>query len=419
MGRLLVIGCGGVASVAIRKCCQNEETFTELCIASRTKEKCDALKEKLSGMTKTKITTARVDADSVEELTALIRDYRPDAVLNVALPYQDLTIMDACLACGTDYIDTANYEPEDTQDPTWRPIYEKRCKDLGFTAYFDYSWQWEYEERFKKAGITALLGSGFDPGVTSVFTAYAQKHYFDVIETIDILDCNGGDHGYPFATNFNPEVNLREVSANGSYWEDGHWVETKPMEIKRVYDFPQVGEKDMYLLHHEEIESLARHIPGVRRIRFFMTFGQSYLTHMQCLENVGMLSTEPVLYEGKEIVPLQFLKTLLPDPATLGPRTVGKTNIGCIFTGKKDGRDRSVYIYNVCDHQACYKEVESQAISYTTGVPAMIGTALVMNKTWKRPGVFTVDEFDPDPFMDMLTAYGLPWVVEENPTLIE
>ena len=304
MGRLLIIGCGGVAGVAIHKCCQNSKTFSEICIASRTKEKCDTLKKKLEATTDTKITTAQVNADKVEELVALIRSYQPDAVLNVALPYQDLTIMEACLECKVDYIDTANYEPEDTDDPEWRAIYEKRCKEAGFTAYFDYSWQWAYRERFKEAGITALLGSGFDPGVTSVFTAYAMKHYFDQIDTIDILDCNGGDHGYPFATNFNPEINLREVSANGSYWENGHWVETEPMEIKREYNFPQVGEKDMYLLHHEEIESLAKNVPGVKRIRFFMTFGQSYLTHMKCLENVGMLSTSPINYEGREIVPM-------------------------------------------------------------------------------------------------------------------
>ena len=357
-------------------------------------------------------------ADDVDELIALIRDYKPDAVLNVALPYQDLTIMDACLACKVDYIDTANYEPEDTDDPAWRAIYEKRCKEAGFTAYFDYSWQWAYQKRFADAGITALLGSGFDPGVTSVFTAYALKHYFDEIEYIDILDCNGGDHGYPFATNFNPEINLREVSANGSYWEDGHWVETKPMEIKREYNFPQVGEKDMYLLHHEEIESLAKNVPGVKRIRFFMTFGQSYLTHMQCLEDVGMLSTSPIQYEGREIVPIQFLKALLPDPASLGPRTVGKTNIDCIFTGKKDGKEKTIYIYNVCDHQECYREVGSQAISYTTGVPAMIGAALVVDKVWDKDGVFNIEEFDPDPFMDMLNQYGLPWVVDENPETV-
>ncbi len=327
--------------------------------------------------------------------------------------------MDACLECKVDYIDTANYEPENIDDPAWRAVYDKRCKEEGFSAYFDYSWQWAYKEKFEQAGIMALLGTGFDPGVTSVFSAYALKHYFDEIETIDILDCNGGDHGYPFATNFNPEINLREVSAPGSYWENGHWVEIPAMAIKREYDFPEVGMKDMYLLHHEEIESLAKNIPGVKRIRFFMTFGQSYLTHMKCLENVGMLSTKPINYEGKEIVPIQFLKALLPDPASLGPRTVGKTNIGCIFTGTKDGKKKTIYIYNVCDHQECYKEVGSQAISYTTGVPAMIGTALVITKQWQGKGVFNVEEFDPDPYMDMLNKFGLPWFVDENPATVE
>jgi len=418
MSRLLVIGCGGVAAVAINKCCQNSEVFTDICIASRTKEKCDALKAKLEGKTKTRIETAKVDADHTEEVIALIKSYQPDAVLNVALPYQDLTIMDACLAAGVDYIDTANFEPEDTDDSQWRAIYEKRCEELGFTAYFDYSWQWDYKERFEKANITALLGTGFDPGVTSVFSAYALKHYFDEIHTIDILDCNGGDHGYPFATNFNPEINLREVSANGSYWEDGRWIETKPMELKSKYNFPEVGEKDMYLLHHEEIESLAKNIPGVKRIRFFMTFGQSYLTHMKCLENVGMLSTSPIEFNGQNIVPIQFLKALLPDPASLGPRTVGKTNIGCIFTGIKDGKEKTIYIYNVCDHQECYKEVESQAISYTTGVPAMIGAMMVVTGQWKKPGVFNVEEFDPDPYMDALNNWGLPWVVCEDPETV-
>ncbi len=419
MSRLLVIGCGGVASVAIHKCCQLSEVFTELCIASRTKSKCDTLKKELEGKTNTKITTAQLDADHVDEIIALINSYKPDAVLNVALPYQDLTIMDACLATKVSYIDTANYECENTDDPEWRKVYEERCRRLGFTAYFDYSWQWAYRERFKEAGITGLLGSGFDPGVTSVFTAYALKHYFDEIHTIDILDCNGGDHGYPFATNFNPEINLREVSAPGSYWENGKWIETKPMEIKREYDFPEVGMKDMYLLHHEEIESLAANIPGVKRIRFFMTFGQSYLTHMKCLENVGMLSTTPINFDGKEIVPIQFLKALLPDPASLGPRTVGKTNIGCIYTGIKDGKEKTLYIYNVCDHQECYREVGSQAISYTTGVPAMIGAMMVVKGIWNKPGVFTVEEFDPDPFMDALNKYGLPWIVCENPVLVE
>jgi saccharopine dehydrogenase (NAD+, L-lysine-forming) len=396
----MIIGCGGVASVAIHKCCQNSEVFTELMIASRTKSKCDALKEQLQGTTKTKISTAQVDADDTKALIALIESFKPDVVLNLALPYQDLTIMDACLATKTHYVDTANYEPKDT-------------------AKFEYKWQWAYRDRYKEAGITALLGSGFDPGVTSVFSAYALKHYFDEIETIDILDCNGGDHGYPFATNFNPEINIREVTANGAYWENGVWVETEPMEIKREYDFAEVGKKDMYLLHHEEIESLAQNIPNVRRIRFFMTFGQSYLTHLKCLENVGMTSIEPIVYEGKEIVPLQFLKAVLPDPASLGPRTVGKTNIGCIFTGKKDGKDKSLYIYNICDHQECYREVGSQAISYTTGVPAMIGAMMLMTGVWSKPGVLNIEEFDPDPFMDALNQWGLPWQVDENPVLVD
>lgn len=419
MKKLLIIGCGGVASVAIHKCCQADDVFGDIMIASRTKSKCDALKAQLEGKTKTHISTAQVDADSVEQLCALMQSYQPDAVLNVALPYQDLTIMDACLQCGVHYIDTANYECENTDDPAWRAVYEKRCKELGFTAYFDYSWQWAYRERFEKAGLTAILGSGFDPGVTSVFSAYALKHYFDTIETIDILDCNGGDHGYPFATNFNPEINLREVSAAGSYWENGKWVEVSPMSIHREYDFAQVGKKDMYLLHHEEIESLAKNIPGVKRIRFFMTFGQSYLTHMRCLENVGMLSTTPIEFEGRPIVPIQFLKALLPDPASLGPRTKGKTNIGCIFTGLKDGKRKSIYIYNVCDHQECYKEVGSQAISYTTGVPAMIGAMMVMKGIWNKPGVYNLEELDPDAFMEALNRYGLPWVVDENPVLVD
>ena len=419
MAKVLVIGCGGVASVAIRKCCMRDDVFTELCIASRTLSKCDALKAKLEGKTKTKITTAQVDADKVDEVIALIKKVQPDLVMNIALPYQDLAIMDACLACGVNYLDTANYEPENTDDPVWREKYERRCKEEGFSAYFDYTWQWAYGDKYKKAGLTALLGSGFDPGVTQVFCAYAQKHLFDTIETIDILDCNGGDHGYPFATNFNPEINLREVSAPGSYWENGKWVEVPAMSIHRTYNFDGVGEKDMYLLHHEEIESLAKNIKGVKRIRFFMTFGQSYLTHMKCLENVGMLSTTPVEFEGKEIVPIQFLKAFLPDPASLGPRTVGKTNIGCIFTGMKDGKRKTAYIYNVCDHQECYREVESQAISYTTGVPAMIGAMMLVTGKWNKKGVYTPEEFDPDPFMEELNRNGLPWKVVESPELVD
>ncbi len=400
MGKVMIVGCGGVASVAIHKCCQNSEVFEEICIASRTKSKCDALKEKLEGTTKTKITTAQVDANNVEELTALIKQVKPDVVLNLALPYQDLTIMEACLAAGVHYVDTANYEPEDT-------------------AKFEYKWQWAYRERFEQAGLTALLGSGFDPGVTGVFSAYALKHYFDEINYIDILDCNAGDHGYPFATNFNPEINIREVSANGSYWENGAFHETEPMEIKRVYNFPEVGEKDMYLLHHEELESLALNMPGIKRIRFFMTFGQSYLTHLKCLENVGMTSIEPIEFEGKQIVPLQFLKAVLPDPASLGPRTKGKTNIGCIFTGKKNGETKHYYVYNVCDHEECYKEVGSQAVAYTTGVPAMIGAMMVMQGVWNKPGVHNIEEFDPDPFMNALNKWGLPWQESFAPELVD
>ena len=401
MGKCLIIGCGGVAGVAIHKCCQNDTVFEGILIASRTKSKCDKIKAEIeaAGKSKTVIETAQVNADNVEELIALINGYKPDVVLNLALPYQDLTIMEACLATKTNYVDTANYEPPET-------------------AKFEYKWQWAYREKFREAGITALLGSGFDPGVTGVFCAYAQKHYFDEINYIDILDCNGGDHGYPFATNFNPEINIREVSANGSYWENG-WVETKPMEIKRVYNFDGVGEKDMYLLHHEELESLALNIKGIKRIRFFMTFGQSYLTHLKCLENVGMTSIEPIEYQGMQIVPLQFLKAVLPDPASLGPRTKGKTNIGCIMQGKKDGKDVKYYVYNICDHQECYKEVGSQAISYTTGVPAMIGAMLLMNGTWSGAGVYNIEEFDPDPFMDALNKWGLPWQETFDPTLVD
>ena len=419
MSKVLIIGCGGVASVAIHKCCQVPEVFTEICIASRTKSKCDKLAAELAPKTATKITTAQVDADKVDEVIALIKAYQPDLVMNIALPYQDLTIMDACLACGVNYMDTANYEPENTDDPEWRAIYEKRCKEAGFSAYFDYSWQWAYAKKFEEAGLTALLGSGFDPGVTQAYCAYAKKHEFDTIDTIDILDCNGGDHGYAFATNFNPEINLREVSAPGSYWENGHWVEIPAMSIKREYNFDQVGDKDMYLLHHEEIESLAKNIPEAKRIRFFMTFGQSYLTHMNCLENVGMLSTTPIEFEGHQIVPIQFLKALLPDPATLGPRTKGKTNIGCIFTGKKDGKEKTAYIYNVCDHEECYREVGSQAISYTTGVPAMIGAAMLLTGKWNKPGVYTVEEFDPDPYMEALNKWGLPWQINDKPVLVD
>jgi saccharopine dehydrogenase (NAD+, L-lysine-forming) len=398
MAKAMIIGAGGVAQVAAHKCVENKEVFSELCIASRTVARCDELKKKLGGRG-VPITTAQVDADNVPELVALIKEEKPDIVMNLALPYQDLTIMDACLETGVDYLDTANYEPEDT-------------------AKFEYKWQWAYQDRFREKGLTAILGSGFDPGVTGVFSAYALKHEFDEIHMIDILDCNGGDHGYPFATNFNPEINIREVTANGRYYENGRFVETKPMEIKRSYHFEGVGERDMYLLYHEELESLAKHIPGVRRIRFFMTFGESYLRHLNCLQNVGMTSIEPIMFEGREIIPLQFLKAVLPDPASLGPRTVGKTNIGCIFIGKKDGKDKTWRVYNIADHQEAYAEVGSQAVSYTTGVPAMIGASLVLRGLWKKPGVWNVEQLDPDPFMEDLNRFGLPWIVDENPVLV-
>ncbi|MBY0223033.1 MULTISPECIES: saccharopine dehydrogenase family protein [Sporosarcina] len=399
MGKALIIGAGGVASVVVHKCCQVPDVFEEICIASRTKAKCDALKEKLDGG-RTNIQTAQVDADNVAELVELINEFKPDIVINVALPYQDLTIMDACLETKVDYLDTANYEPLDT-------------------AKFEYKWQWAYKEKFEEAGITALLGSGFDPGVTGVFSAYALKHYFDEIHTIDIVDANAGDHGYPFATNFNPEINIREITANGRYYEKGEFVETAPLEVKRVYDLPEIGPKDVYLLYHEELESLAKNITGIEKIRFWMTFSEKYLTHLRVLENVGMTSIEPIVFEGQQIVPLQFLKAVLPDPASLGPRTKGKTNIGCIYQGTKDGEPKTYYVYNVCDHQECYREVGSQAISYTTGVPAMIGAMMMLTGKWKKPGVFNIEEFDPDPFMEALNEYGLPWHEDFNPTLID
>ncbi len=400
MGKALIIGCGGVASVAIHKCVENSKIFEEICIASRTIEKCNALKAKLDGKSTTKISTAKVDANDVGALVTLIENFQPDVVMNLALPYHDLKIMEACLKTGKNYLDTANYEPENS-------------------AYFEYKQQWALDEDFKRAGLTALLGCGFDPGVSGIFVAYALKHYFDRIDTIDILDCNGGEHGHHFATNFNPEINIREVTAKGEYFENGNWIETEPLAIKRVYNFPEIGERDMYLLYHEEIESLAKNIPDVKRIRFFMTFGQSYLTHLKCLENVGMTSIEPIDFNGQKIVPLQFLKAVLPDPASLGARTVGKTNIGCVITGKKDSQPKNYYVYNVCDHQAAYREVGSQAISYTTGVPAMIGAALLIDGTWNLKGVRNVEEFDPDPFMDALNKFGLPWQENFFPALVD
>ena len=393
--RTLIIGAGGVGNVVAFKCAMNSDTFGEITLASRTLSKCEQIAKNVKDKVGVEIKTASVDADSVEELVELFNRIKPDVVINVALPYQDLTIMDACVECGVDYLDTANYEHPDT-------------------AKFEYKEQWARDEAFKKAKIMGLLGSGFDPGVTNVFCAYAQKHYFDEIHTIDILDCNAGDHGYPFATNFNPEINLREVSANGRYWENGEWIETKPMEIMQVWDYPEVGKKDSYLLYHEEMESLVKHIKGLKRIRFFMTFGQSYLTHMKCLENVGMLGIEEVEHNGCKIVPIQFLKTLLPDPASLGERTKGKTNIGIYAKGIKDGKEKTIYIYQVSDHEECYKEVMSQAVSYTTGVPAMIGAKLMLEGKWKAEGVYNMEEFDPDPFMEELMVQGLPWKIRED-----
>ena len=389
--KTLIIGAGGVGRVVVHKCVKNKEIFGEITLASRTIGRCEAIQSELP---EGSIAITTVDADDTSALIALINEINADIVINVALPYQDLTIMDACIATKTPYLDTANYEHPDE-------------------AKFEYKLQWERHESFKEAGIMGLLGSGFDPGATNVFCAYAQKHYFDEIETIDILDCNAGEHGYPFATNFNPEINLREVSANGRYWENGEWIETKPMEIKMVWDYPEVGEKDSYLLYHEEMESLVKHIKGLKRIRFFMTFGESYLTHMKCLENVGMLGIEAVEHKGMKIVPMEFLKTLLPDPASLGERTKGKTNIGIVAEGIKDGKKRKIYIYQVSDHEACYKEVKSQGVSYTTGVPAMIGAKLMLEGKWQGKGVFNMEEFDPDPFMEEMNLQGLPWQVKE------
>jgi saccharopine dehydrogenase (NAD+, L-lysine-forming) len=376
------------------KCAMSSESFGEITLASRTKSKCDAIAKNIKTKVGVSIKTAQVDADNIPQLIELIESTQADIVINVALPYQDLTIMDACIACRVEYLDTANYEHPDT-------------------AKFEYKEQWARDEAFRKAGIMGLLGSGFDPGVTNIFCAYAQKHHFDEIHTIDILDCNDGDHGYPFATNFNPEINLREVSAKGRYWERGEWIETEPMEIKQVWDYPEVGKRDSYLLYHEEMESLVKHIKGLERIRFFMTFGESYLTHMRCLENVGMLGIKEVEHKGQKIVPMEFLSTLLPDPASLGARTRGKTNIGVYIKGVKEGVAKSLYIYQVSDHEKCYEEVMSQGVSYTTGVPAMIGAKLMLDGVWQGKGVFNMEELDPDPFMEALNRYGLPWQIKQ------
>jgi saccharopine dehydrogenase (NAD+, L-lysine-forming) len=398
--KTLIIGAGGVGNVVAFKCAMNIESFGEITLASRTISKCNKIAKNILNKIGIEIKTARIDADFIDDMVILFNVIKPNIVINVALPYQDLTIMDACTRCKIDYLDTANYEHPDT-------------------AKFEYKEQWARDKQFRDADIIGLLGSGFDPGVTNVFCAYAQKHYFDEIHTIDILDCNDGDHGYPFATNFNPEINLREVSANGRYWEsnsneEGEWIETKPMEIMRVWDYPEVGERNSYLLYHEEMESLIKHIKGLTRIRFFMTFGESYLTHMKSLENVGMLGIKEVEHKGMKIVPMEFLATLLPDPASLGERTKGKTNIGIFAKGIKDGKKKTVYIYQVSDHEKCYEEVMSQAVSYTTGVPAMIGAKLILEGKWSGKGVSNMEEFDPDLFMEELTNQGLPWQIIEG-----
>jgi saccharopine dehydrogenase (NAD+, L-lysine-forming) len=387
MGKVLIIGAGGVGQVVTHKCAQVPEVFEEICLASRTLSKC----EHIASQIKRPIRTAKVDADNVPELVHLINDFKPDLVINVALPYQDLHIMDACLETGVHYVDTANYEPPDE-------------------ARFCYAWQWAYQERFEKSGLMALLGSGFDPGVTNVYTAYALKHHFDEITELDIIDVNGGSHGHPFATNFNPEINIREVTAPCRHWENGAFVETAPMSMKKTFECPEnVGTYNIYRLYHEELESLVKHIPTIKRAQFWMSFSENYLKHLEVLQNVGMTSIEPVKYNGVEIIPLQFLKALLPDPASLGPLTKGKTCIGCVIKGKKEGKEKEYYVYNICDHEECYREVQSQAISYTTGVPAMIGAMMIMKGLWKGKGVFNMEQMDPDPFMEALNKHGLPW----------
>ena len=387
MGRVLIFGAGGVATVAAHKVAKNADVFSDIMIASRTQSKCDDIVRAIGNP---KIKTAHVDADNIDELVRLFDEFKPDLVMNLALPYQDLTIMEACLRHGCSYLDTANYEPKDE-------------------AHFEYSWQWAYKERFESAGLTAILGCGFDPGVTSIFTAYAAKHYFDEIQYLDIVDCNAGDHHKAFATNFNPEINIREITQKGLFWEDGQWRETEPLEIHKTLNYPNVGPKESYLLHHEELESLVKNYPTIRRARFWMTFGQEYLTHLRVIQNIGMASIKPINYNGMEIVPLQFLKAVLPNPQELGENYEGETSIGCRIRGLKDGKEQTYYIYNNCSHQAAYEETGMQGVSYTTGVPACIGARLFMLGEWKRPGVWNVEEFDPDNFMAELNKQGLPW----------
>jgi saccharopine dehydrogenase (NAD+, L-lysine-forming) len=392
MAKVIIIGAGGVGTVVAHKVAQNPTVFTDILLASRTQSKCDAIAEAIgTRYGNKKIETARVDADQVPELVALFKSFQPELVINVALPYQDLTIMDACLEAGVNYLDTANYEPKDE-------------------AKFEYSWQWAYHDRFKEAGLTAILGCGFDPGVTSIFTAYAAKHHFSKMEYLDIVDCNAGDHGKAFATNFNPEINIREVTQKGKYWENGKWVITEPHEIHKPLNYPNIGPKESYVIYHEELESLVKNFPTLKRARFWMTFGQEYLTHLRVIQNIGMDRIDPVVYNGMEIIPIQFLKAVLPDPGELGENYTGETSIGCRIKGlDKEGKEMTYYVYNNCLHQEAYKETGTQGVSYTTGVPAMIGAMLFLKGLWKKPGVFNVEEFDPDPFMEQLNIQGLPW----------
>ncbi|MEC8330357.1 MAG: saccharopine dehydrogenase family protein [Verrucomicrobiota bacterium] len=396
MSKIVIVGAGGVGNVTAHKCAKLPEIFSEIILASRTLSKCEAIATDIVKKQGRKIKIAELNADDVEATTSFLKIERPALLINVALPYQDLALMDACLAAKVDYLDTANYEPLNE-------------------AKFEYKWQWAYQERFKKAGITALLGSGFDPGVTNVFCAYAQKYLFDTIETIDILDANAGDHGYPFATNFNPEINIREITQKGRYWDSGIWKEVEPMSLHRVYDFPVLGKMDAYLLYHEELESLSKNIKGLKRIRFWMTFSEDYLKYLHVLEDVGMTSIDAVDYKGQQIQPIEFLKAVLPDPASLGARTKGETCIGCDIEGTKNGVKKRIFIYNSCDHQTCYEEVSSQAISYTTGVPAMIGAQMILRGLWKRPGVWNMEQYDPKPFMEELNKRGLEWQIIELP----
>ena len=391
MSKVLIIGAGGVGSVVVHKCALNSNVFTEIMLASRTKAKCDKIAAEIKEMHGVTIQTAQVDADIVAETVLLIKRFQPKVLINVALPYQDLTIMDACLETGVHYLDTANYEPKDV-------------------AKFEYSWQWAYQERFKEAGLMAVLGCGFDPGATQVFTAFAAKHQFDEMHYLDIIDCNAGDHGKAFATNFNPEINIREITQPGRYWENGEWVEIPAMSIHKPIDYPGIGPKESYVLYHEELESLVKNFPTLKRARFWMTFGQAYITHLNVLENVGMTSIKPIKFNGMDIVPLEFLKAVLPAPDTLGENYSGQTSIGCQIKGIKDGEEKTYYVWNNCDHAECYREVRAQAVSYTTGVPAMIGAMLMLtNEEWMKPGVYNVEELNPDPFMELLNVHGLPW----------